>query len=157
MKIIFSHNSKMDVFVRLLAIFAMVAVVSGCASTPDKTATGDAMTAVSNIFADLPPEKTEEFFQDILKSGNFHLERIVSHGERSPDGFWYDQEENEWVLLLTGSAELSFADGRRISLLPGDHLLIPRHVRHRVERTDTTQNSVWLALHFYGEFNGQRK
>jgi cupin 2 domain-containing protein len=143
----------MDVFTRLLAIFTIIAVLAGCASTPDKTGSGDAMTATHNIFANIPPEKTEEFFQDILKSGSFRLERIVSHGERSPEGFWYDQEENEWVLLLAGSAEISFADGRRVSLLPGDHLLLPKHVRHRVERTDMMQNTVWLALHFDGEVN----
>jgi cupin 2 domain-containing protein len=113
------------------------------------------MTATHNIFSDVPAEIRGEFFQDILRSDHVRIERIVSHGEKaklnvhkSPEGFWYDQQENEWVLLVAGTAELSFADGRRVALLPGDHLLIPAHTRHRVEKTDPEQNTIWLAVHF---------
>jgi len=109
------------------------------------------MEAVHNIFADIPEGMSEEFFQEILQNDHVRIERIVSHGEKSPDGFWYDQEENEWILLVAGEAELSFADGRRIALFPGDHLLIPGHTRHRIEKTDSTQNTIWLAVHFDGK------
>jgi len=112
------------------------------------------MIKVLNLFDEIPSERTKEAFQDILRAENLRIERIISHGEASPEGFWYNQQENEWVLLLAGTAELSFADGRKIALAPGDCLLIPRHVRHRVERTDPGQDTIWLAIHFGGEQAG---
>jgi cupin 2 domain-containing protein len=75
------------------------------------------------------------------------VERIVSRGHVSPAGFWYDQTQDEWVVLLAGAAELSFADGRRVRLAPGDHVHLPAHERHRVEWTDPAQETVWLAVH----------
>lgn len=113
------------------------------------------MIDVHNLFADIPAKTREEVFQDILRTDSFRIERIISHGGVSPDGFWYDQKEDEWVLLLSGTAELSFADGRKILLAPGDCLLIPRHVRHRVEKTDQGQDTIWLAVHFGGETAGE--
>ena len=76
------------------------------------------------------------------------IERIVSHGQVSPDGFWYDQDEAEFVLLLAGAARLRFADGEIAALSPGDCLEIAAHRRHRVEWTDPDQPTVWLAV-FY--------
>ncbi|MBW6485317.1 MAG: cupin domain-containing protein [Syntrophobacterales bacterium] len=112
------------------------------------------MIKVINLFDEIPSERTKEAFQDILRAENLRIERIISHGEASPEGFWYNQQENEWVLLLAGTAELSFADGQKIALAPGDCLLIPGHVRHRVERTDPGQDTIWLAIHFGGEQAG---
>lgn len=108
------------------------------------------MPAIFNIFADIPVQGSGEFFQDILRADSFRIERIVSHGEKSPDGFWFDQEENEWVMLLAGEAELSFEDGKRQTLTAGDYLLIPAHTRHRVEKTAPEQETIWLAVHFGG-------
>ena len=106
------------------------------------------MLAVNNLFADIPREMSEELVGELLRTDSFRIERIVSRGQASPPGFWYDQETDEWVLLVKGSATLGFADGRSIFLAPGDHLLIPRHVRHRVERTDPEGDTVWLAVLF---------
>jgi cupin 2 domain-containing protein len=109
------------------------------------------MIDIHNLFLDISAETPEEVFQEILRTETFRIERIVSRGQASPPGFWYDQETEEWVLLIAGSASLRFADGRRIDLKPGDYLLIPRHVRHRVERTDPKRETVWLAVHYRKE------
>lgn len=103
---------------------------------------------IRNIFQEIPGGLSEEFGEELLRTGDFRLERIVSRGQASPPGFWYDQDHDEWVLLLKGSATLGFADGTAVDLRPGDHLLIPRRVRHRVERTDPLGDTVWLAIHF---------
>ena len=92
---------------------------------------------------------------EILRTETFRIERIVSRGQVSPPGFWYDQGTDEWVLLVKGSASISFSGGRTITLVPGDHLLIPRHVRHRVERTDPEGETVWLAVHFDPDGNNR--
>jgi cupin 2 domain-containing protein len=108
------------------------------------------MLSVKNLFTDIPGEMPEELVGEILRTDAFRIERIVSRGQASPPGFWYDQETNEWVLLVKGSALLRFFDGREIALTPGDHLLIPRHVRHRVERTSEDEETVWLAVYYSG-------
>jgi cupin 2 domain-containing protein len=113
------------------------------------------MLSVNNLFVDIPREMQEEIVGEILRTDAFRIERIVSRGQASPPGFWYDQERDEWVLLVKGSASLRFDDGREIALAPGDHLLIPRRVRHRVERTDPDGETVWLAVHFGGDDTGQ--
>ena len=87
----------------------------------------------------------EEFFP-LLDGKSFRLERIVSRGQPTPEGQWYDQAWPEWVMLARGEAELVFQDGRRALLRTGDWLLIPRARRHRVERV--SDDAVWLALHF---------
>ncbi len=104
---------------------------------------------MTNLYAPIPPECAEEFLQVLLDPGHFRLERIVSAGQATPPGEWYDQETHEWVALLTGSAGLRFADETEPrTLSPGDCLLIPAHRRHRVEWTDPLQPTVWLALHY---------
>jgi cupin 2 domain-containing protein len=104
--------------------------------------------SVHNLFDGISPELPGEAVEEILRSESFRIERIVSRGQKSPEGFWYDQQTDEWVILASGSATLRFEDGGLIDLKPGDHLLIPRHVRHRVERTDPEQETVWLAVHW---------
>ena len=79
------------------------------------------------------------------------VERIVSEGHASPEGFWYDQHQDEWVLLVSGSATLSVEKEsgiERVVLVSGDHLLIPAHQRHRVEETSSTEKTIWLAVHY---------
>lgn len=93
-----------------------------------------------------------EFFEDILKTDTFRVERIVSSGQATPAGQWYDQETDEWVVLLRGRARLRFETGGEladtvIEMGPGDHVLIPAHVRHRVEWTDPAERTFWLAVH----------
>lgn len=109
------------------------------------------MIEVDNLYAGIPRKMPEEIVREILRTDTFRIEWIASRGQASPPGFWYDQETDEWVLLAKGSAALRFSDGREIALGPGDYLLIPRHVRHRVERTDPGGETVWLAIHFGGE------
>ena len=113
------------------------------------------MPSVNNLFADIPREMPDELVGEILRTNAFRIERIVSRGHASPPGFWYDQDTDEWVLLVKGSASLSFADGSEIALAPGDHLLIHRHVSHRVVRTAPEGDTIWLAVHFGGHDPGR--
>ena len=102
--------------------------------------------AAGNIFAKLPQSFSEEVFQEIIRGERFRLERIISFGQATV-GQWYDQEQDEWVVLLSGAAGLRFEgeEGLRV-LHPGDFVNIPAHIRHRVEWTDEKQNTVWLAV-----------
>ena len=103
------------------------------------------MVEKKNILAELPDALKREVGETILKYENCRIERIVSHGQASPPGFWYDQEEGEWVLLLKGSAIITFEDGE-LELLPGDHIFIPPHVRHRVKYTPPDIDTVWICV-----------
>jgi cupin 2 domain-containing protein len=103
---------------------------------------------IYNLFS-LPESIPQELFEDLIKTEHFRLERIVSVGQSAPLGQWYDQETNEWVVLLSGSAGLLFeGEGEPHILRPGDCILIPAHRRHRVEWTDPETRTVWLALHY---------
>ena len=103
---------------------------------------------IGNLFTDLPAERGEECFEELLMVGDCRLERIVSHGQHSPPGFWYDQPWQEWVLVLRGAARLRLeGQAGLLALGPGDSVNIPAHCRHRVEWTDPHQPTVWLALH----------
>jgi len=102
-----------------------------------------------NLLADVPADRAAERFDALLARPGLKIERIVSNGQASPPGFWYDSAQDEWVLLLSGGAGLHIegeAQARR--LLPGDWLHLPAHCRHRVAWTDAAQPSVWLAVHF---------
>ena len=83
----------------------------------------------------------------LLDRPGARIERIVSTGQTTPPGQWYDQPGDEWVALLAGRATLRFEDGAFVELAPGDWLLIPAHVRHRVEATSADPPCVWLAVH----------
>jgi len=105
--------------------------------------------AVKNLFDGIPDFLADEKIDGLLETSAGRVERIISRGQASPPGFWYDQDEQEWLLLLRGSAGLRFSgQDDTVILHPGDSLLIPAHVRHRVEWTDPTQDTVWLALFF---------
>lgn len=103
---------------------------------------------VKNIFEKIPLSLKEEFFEDVLTTENFKIERIVSEGHGTPENYWYDQDKNEFVILISGSAELLFENDKKIELNPGDYLIIPAHKKHRVLKTDTIQKTFWLALHY---------
>lgn len=103
----------------------------------------------NNLFADLPPAPLpEELCQVLWQTGFVRLERIVSHGHSTPAGQWYDQDTDEWVVLLCGAATLRIeGEEDLLKMRPGDHVLLPAHRRHRVEWTDPNQSTVWLAVH----------
>lgn len=103
---------------------------------------------IRNLLTSLPAETADEVFTDLVSGKHFRLVRIVSNGQATPDGEWYDQDDAEWVLVLQGGAGLLFeGDTDPQTLQPGDFVHIPPHKKHRVEWTDTEQPTVWLALH----------
>jgi cupin 2 domain-containing protein len=105
--------------------------------------------AFGNFFADLPTTLPEELVEVLAENLHVRIERIVSRGHASPEGFWYDQNEAEWVVVLKGEAKLLFEDDHEpITMRPGDHVLIPAHRKHRVEWTTPDEPTVWLAV-FY--------
>jgi cupin 2 domain-containing protein len=100
-----------------------------------------------NLLRGLPDAQAGEVIETLLATPDVRIERIVSLGQASPRGFWYDQDQAEWVLLLTGAARLRFADEPDArSLAPGDWVEIAPHRRHRVEWTDPIEPTVWLAM-----------
>ena len=105
-----------------------------------------------NLFDDIPIGAPEEIFEVLRAAENVKVERIVSNGHASPDGFWYDQESHEWVVLLRGRAGLEIEDGAgkvaTVELGPGDWVDIPAHRRHRVAWTADDAPTVWLAVHY---------
>ena len=101
-----------------------------------------------NLLRDLPAGGAGEIVDRLAGNAEVRIERIVSRGEASPDGFWYDQDEAEFVLLLAGAARLSFADDEIVALGPGDWVDIAPHRHHRVAWTDPDQPTVWLVV-FY--------
>ena len=108
---------------------------------------------LGNLFADVSDVSVanigEEDFSEILARPGLKIERIISHGQTSPAGFWYDQAWNEWVIVLKGSATLQFEqEPAARSLDVGDYVFIPARKRHRVEWTEPQQPTVWLAVHF---------
>lgn len=96
------------------------------------------------LLADLPPPGSAEAFESLLAWPGLKIERIVSRGTASPPDFWYDQAEDEWVMVVAGHATLGFEDGRELDLAPGDWISLPAHCRHRVLRT--ADPTVWLAV-----------
>jgi cupin 2 domain-containing protein len=104
---------------------------------------------VKNIFDLVPVELPEEITETLIEKNNIKIERIISSGQSSPEGFWYDQGTNEWVILLSGSAALLFEkDDKEKILKPGYYVFIPAHLKHRVSWTDKNQNTIWLAVFF---------
>jgi cupin 2 domain-containing protein len=102
-----------------------------------------------NLFEPLAPGLAAEQTIELVTTETLRIERIVSTGQASPPGFWYDQDWAEWVLVLAGSAGLLFEDEAEPRVLrPGDYLLISAHRRHRVAWTDAGGPTVWLALHY---------
>jgi cupin 2 domain-containing protein len=107
------------------------------------------MKSAGNFLRNLPDARAGEAADTIFAAPGLRIERIVSLGQRSPPGFWYDQPQAEWVLLLQGAARLRFADEKEDRVLgPGDWVHIVAHRRHRVEWTDPATPTVWLAV-FY--------
>jgi cupin 2 domain-containing protein len=100
---------------------------------------------VQNILDRVSGTLGNEEFLTLLETQAVRIERIVSHAASSPEGFWYDQPQIEWVMVLRGHAVLEFDDGQRIAMKEGDYLTIPPHARHRVD--STAPGTIWLAVH----------
>lgn len=103
---------------------------------------------MANIYSGLPAQLDQELFGELLRTENLRIERIVSKGHTSPEHGWYDQTENEWVIVLEGSGRLLFEVGGEVALNRGDYVNIPAHSRHKVIWTDPDVVTVWLAV-FY--------
>lgn len=101
-----------------------------------------------NIFKNIPENLNNECFEEIIRSENVVIERIVSKGHTSPENGWYDQDKDEWILLLKGSAKILFFNDEAVELSVGDYLNIPAHQKHKVVWTDPATETVWLAVHF---------
>ena len=106
---------------------------------------------MTNLLSGLPRNLPEELVETLARGEDVRIERIVSTGHASPDGFWYDQDQSEWVAVLSGEARLRFqGDAQAIRMRPGDYVNIPAHRKHRVEWTSPDTATVWLAI-FYQE------
>jgi cupin 2 domain-containing protein len=103
---------------------------------------------MSNLFANLPVETKDEVFTELLSRPGARIERIVSNGQSTPVDTPFNQDHDEWVLLLRGSASLWVEGDGEHDLHPGDHILIPARRTHRVTRTAKDEPTVWLAVHF---------
>jgi cupin 2 domain-containing protein len=102
-----------------------------------------------NLFTDVEGRLGTERVDVLVDGGTVRLERIISRGHATPPGEWYDQDRDEWVVVLRGSAGLRFeGESREHVMHAGDHLVIPAHRRHRVEWTDSREPTVWLAVHY---------
>lgn len=103
----------------------------------------------ANILSNIPSFLPDELIETILATPHIKIERIVSRGHCSPEGFWYDQETNEWVMVLQGRACLLIEGEQEERIMnPGDYINIPAHVRHRVQWTARQEDTVWLAVHY---------
>lgn len=102
--------------------------------------------STQNLFTDIPVSLPEEIVTVLAGNRHVRIERIVSTGHTSPAGFWYDQEEHEWVIVLQGEAVLTFDDGESLEMKPGDYILIPAHRKHRVDWTKLDEPTIWLAI-----------
>lgn len=101
-----------------------------------------------SLLQSLPNATSEERFDELCRSKGFRVERIVSAGQVSPAGFWYDQAWDEWILLIQGNAEVRLQDpDESVRLTAGDWLMIDAHRRHRVETTSREPATIWLAVH----------
>jgi len=101
----------------------------------------------TNIFQLPSSLPSEEVFESLLSTEQATIERILSAGQTTPAGEWYDQETDEWVVLLQGEAELSDEWGKSMALRAGDAVWIPAHAKHRVEYTSSAPPCIWLAIH----------
>lgn len=121
----------------------------GCSRTIVANGQRQGIIMNANLFDDLPTAAHEEQFVELLARPGVTIARIVSTGQSSPAGFWYDQPRGEWVVVLAGEARLRFEDEPVArELKPGDYVDIAPHRRHRVEWTRPDSATIWLAVHY---------
>ncbi|MBN2008971.1 cupin domain-containing protein [candidate division KSB1 bacterium] len=104
---------------------------------------------LSNLLKNIPSQLPDEALDVLAKTQSIRIERIISYGHSSPDDYWYDQDETEWVMVVSGNAKLQFREtGDEITMVTGDWIEIPAHCRHRISWTDPGKPTIWLAI-FY--------
>ena len=103
---------------------------------------------MNNIFDAIPDDLKNEIFNPLVDTDKVKIERIISKGHRSPESGWYDQDTNEWLIILKGEAILLFDDDSSIKLKTGDFTNIVAHKKHRVEWTKPDTETIWLAVHY---------
>ena len=102
----------------------------------------------NNLLKNIPLDKGEEVFETLLDKEFIKIERIISHGEVTPENKWYMQKDDEFVLILSGDAIIQYKDGTKVELKPGDYLYIPALLEHRVAYTNKDESTIWLAIFF---------
>jgi len=103
---------------------------------------------MDNIFDSIPESLDKEFVENIIERKNVRIERIISKGHASPESGWYDQDDNEWVVVIKGEAIISFENDEQVKLKEGGYINIPAHKKHKVDWTDPDTETIWLAV-FY--------
>lgn len=103
---------------------------------------------MQNIFDAIPANLDAEVFERLIDGDAIRIERIISKGHSSPESGWYDQDKNEWLIVLKGEAIILFADESSVNLKTGDFIDIPAHKKHRVKWTDPGTETIWLAVHY---------
>ncbi|TAL69942.1 MAG: cupin domain-containing protein [Bacteroidetes bacterium] len=106
------------------------------------------MVEKKNIFENILQYSDKEIFENIILNGNLKIERIISYPNSTQDNIWYDQPQDEWVILLQGSATLELEDEKLLNLNPGDYLFLPSHTKHKVRETNKEEPTIWLAIHY---------
>ncbi len=101
-----------------------------------------------NIFDAVPTILDEEIIDDIIKTDALKIERIISKGHVSPTSGWYDQPDNEWVIVIKGKARILIKGEKEVTLIPGSYLHLPAHTKHKVTWTTPNSETVWLAIHY---------
>lgn len=109
--------------------------------------------AFGRLLDDLPSAEAGEVLDTLLARDGVRIERIVSHGQATPDGEWYDQDTDEWVMVLRGAARLRLEDeGAACALGPGEFLFLAAHCRYGVDWTSPNEPTAWLAVHLAADF-----
>ncbi|WP_189637802.1 GNAT family N-acetyltransferase [Thalassotalea sp. HSM 43] len=118
------------------------------------------MTTINNVFTSLPEHQNKEIIETLLEMGpsntghnQLKIERIISNGECSADGYWYQQQQDEWVIVLNGHGVLEFESGETVTLGKGDYCFIKSGLKHRVAKTSQTETTLWLAVHYFSDNN----
>ncbi|MBF0430791.1 MAG: cupin domain-containing protein [Fibrobacteria bacterium] len=104
---------------------------------------------MNNFFTNIPNQLDKEVMENIFTSQNIRIERILSRGQTSPEQGWYDQDENEWVMVLEGAGILLFETGKQITMEKGDYLHIQAHEKHKVSWTTPDDTTIWLAVFYW--------
>lgn len=99
---------------------------------------------MTNLFTHNTNNLSSELFDTLLQTNKVHIEKITSHGQVSHT--WYEQDRDEWVVLIEGEGHLLFEDGHEVHLQKGEHIYIEKMKKHKVIYTSSP--SIWLAIHF---------